>query len=483
MLQPTPEQQAIIDLATSSKENILINALAGSAKTTTLEMIAQKLTSEPTLFLAFNKRIADEAQKRLPPHVEVKTLNALGHKVWGAVCNRRLVLKSSKMSDLYHEYLYSLKGPSRSRAWDNRSVVLDLLRQAKRDGYVPPGARSLAKWYVGEEWRDEIEDDVDDRTQAVVCKLLTESITMAYDGIIDFDDQLYMPVCFGAQWPKYSLILLDEAQDLSPINHEMIQALFYKRLIAVGDPWQSIYAFRGSVFNGMSLLQKRFSMREMQLSVTFRVPCRGVERARSRVPHYQWPLWIEDWPLGNVITLGLWSEIDVPPNSAILCRNNAPLFSCALSLLSAGRNIKLVGMDIGPGLLRILKKLGQPSATNLKELIATWETTEQEKSKNVGRVADKAECLRALCTNRSTLAEAIRWTEDLFKQEGDIQLLSGHKAKGLEWNTVFHLDPWRIPSRYATGEEELEQEKNVRYVIETRFKKDLFLVDMEGFRR
>ena len=70
----------------------------------------------------------------------------------------------------------------------------------------------------------------------------------------------------------------------------------------------------------------------------------------------------------------------------------------------------------------------------------------------------------------------------LFKQEGPIQLMSGHKAKGLEYETVFHLDPWRIPSRFAhEGTEEFEQELNVRYVIETRFKQNLYLVTTEGW--
>lgn len=39
-------------------------------------------------------------------------------------------------------------------------------------------------------------------------------------------------------------------------------------------------------------------------------------------------------------------------------------------------------------------------------------------------------------------------------------LLTGHKAKGLEWNTVYHLDPFLIG--------ESEQELNLKYVIGTR---------------
>ena len=39
--KPTPEQQAIIDAATNSTDNLIVMALAGAAKTSTLVMIAE----------------------------------------------------------------------------------------------------------------------------------------------------------------------------------------------------------------------------------------------------------------------------------------------------------------------------------------------------------------------------------------------------------------------------------------------------------
>jgi F-box protein 18 (helicase) len=71
-MQPTPEQQVIIDFAVSSKENLLIRAFAGTAKTTTLEFIARALPIQPILCLAFNKRIAEamtQAYAR-PPYLQ-----------------------------------------------------------------------------------------------------------------------------------------------------------------------------------------------------------------------------------------------------------------------------------------------------------------------------------------------------------------------------------------------------------------------------
>ena len=79
MPPPTPEQQAIIDAACGTSDNILVNALAGAAKTTTLEMICKALPVQPILSLAFNKRIAQEMEKRLP-----------GHEIGRASCRERV---------------------------------------------------------------------------------------------------------------------------------------------------------------------------------------------------------------------------------------------------------------------------------------------------------------------------------------------------------------------------------------------------------
>jgi F-box protein 18 (helicase) len=78
MHPPTEEQSAIIDFARHRTENLCVNALAGAAKTTTLEMICHAVDNIPILSLAFNKRIADELSKRLPAHVECRTFNSLG---------------------------------------------------------------------------------------------------------------------------------------------------------------------------------------------------------------------------------------------------------------------------------------------------------------------------------------------------------------------------------------------------------------------
>lgn len=252
--------------------------------------------------------------------------------------------------------------------------------------------------------------------------------------------------------------------------------------IAVGDPWQSIYAFRGADTSSMKRLRNHFEMEEMTLSVSFRCPIEVVKNAHWRVPHMKWPAWAKP---GRVETLTEWDAKGIPDNSAIICRNNAPLMSIALALLRAGRGVHLVGTDLGPSLVRTLKKLGdgdmQMPQERVLEAIRIWEIQKRARARNEETVADKAECLRVFAQFGPTLGAAIAFCEHIFAAKGTIQLLSGHKSKGLEWDTCYHLDPHRIPSPWCKEGEALEQERNVKYVIETRAKENLFLVRADNF--
>ena len=89
-------------------------------------------------------------------------------------------------------------------------------------------------------------------------------------------------------------------------------------------------------------------------------PISIVRRARERAPHMKWR---DGAPEGRIIPFKQWDESHVPDGAAIICRNNAPLYSMALGLLKASRGCQLVGTDLGPGLVRVMKKLGPESMT------------------------------------------------------------------------------------------------------------------------
>jgi len=87
----TPEQSAFIDALLMTNENLVLEAVAGSGKSFTLEeglrqLKAEGILPEGTLVCAFNKHIAVSFQERantagLP--ITVRTMNSLGHSAFG----------------------------------------------------------------------------------------------------------------------------------------------------------------------------------------------------------------------------------------------------------------------------------------------------------------------------------------------------------------------------------------------------------------
>lgn len=486
----TPEQVLVLEAATSSRDNLLIQALAGAAKTSTLVRIAQVLPGRPILCVAFNKRIADEMTARLPSHCVAKTLNSIGHNAWATHTGKRLHVEKGKMADI-------LKGLNLSPAEqeETRETFGDIVRLASRAklyGYVPEGKYSDALHLIDRETLQEIfaEEEFPAIAWALLDEMLTKSITQSFAGTIDYDDQLYMTTLWGAQLPRFPLTMVDEAQDLSPLNHQMISHLVGdRRIIAVGDEYQSIYGFRGAVSNGMAVLARRFKMTEFKLSVSFRCPKNIVKEARKRVHYMKWAEHAIDGEVTKLLKGPaypdlIWGPSLFPRSCAVICRNNAPLFALGLRLIRAGRSVTIRGMDISKRLIKILREFGD-HAMPQEELINHLERWRQVKLAE-GKLAeesieDRYACLMVFARSAANLGEAIRNAERLFSSEGPIELLSGHKSKGLEWDHVFHLDPWRIPSKFSREGEALEQELNLEYVITTRAKRSLTLIDLEDF--
>lgn len=473
-MTPTAEQLAIIEAATKTSDNLLVSALAGAAKTSTLVMVAEALPRVAALCLAFNKRIATEMQERLPPNCVAMTLNSLGHKVWGQTVSKGLRVNKDKMYGILSDLVKDLKGNDKEEAFATFSDTLQAIEWGKISGYVPTGRFPVAKRLMDDEvFFAELETEPTDLQQYLIKTATYESIKQGYEGIIDFNDQILLPTVFPCSFPQYPLVLVDEAQDLSPLNHATLKKLVKKRLIAVGDRCQSIYGFRGADEASMDTLQKTFNMVELTLSISFRCPRSIIEEARWRAPTMQWPEWAIE---GTVKRLAMWGTEDLPTVATILCRNNAPIFKVAIELLKNGRYAEIVGNEIGKNLIKTLKKLG-PSyikQAQVLDAIDAWERAKLAKSRRKGKVMDTAECLRVFARAGATLLDAIGYAEHVLSATGSIQMMTGHKAKGLEFQNVFILDSGLINRADP-------QDENLLYVMQTRSKESLTYIHSEGF--
>jgi len=270
---PTDEQAHILELSTSTNDNLMLNALAGCGKTSTLEMIERAVDVRPILYLVFNARNAKEAEKRMLSTTTVRTFNSMGHRIWAKTQAKTLTLQPKKTQEILRELINASPKDIRSTMWDCYWEVISGVGMAKAVGYVPEGKYPTAKRLCTQgDFHASLDERPDDLVSDLIDAVLTRSIALAYSGAIDYNDQLYMPALFGATLPRFPLIKVDEFQDLSPVNHAMLDKLCRHRLIGVGDPWQNIYGFRGAKQGGMGEAQAKWSMKPCDLSISFRCP-------------------------------------------------------------------------------------------------------------------------------------------------------------------------------------------------------------------
>lgn len=433
----------------------MIEALAGTGKTTTLEMIETVVPTKPILYLAFNRKVADDAAKRMSSTTSVRSFNGMGHRVWANFIGKSLKVDPKKLNAIFKSHVDALGKGLRQKYWDDYRLIMDACAQARTIGYIPKDHALASKRIATKADLSAIIDgDLDPTSWSMVDAILAKSISTAYDGWIDFTDQIYMPTLFGGKWPEFPLVMVDEFQDLNALNHLMIRLLAKHRLIGVGDENQSIYEFRGAVQNGMSQAKFHFDMTQCDLTMSFRCPSEIVKAAHWRVPKFQWAR--EGGSVQELTSLSM-ASLDSP---TVICRNNAPLFALAMKMLQAGQSVAIAGSDIGPKLVGTMKGLchhDQSRATVLAHIDA-WQESREARGQRSAK--DTADCMRVFAAQGDTLSLAIAYAEHLFKQSGRVRFTTGHKAKGLEWSDVIHLDPWML--------DHCEQDKNLGYVILTR---------------
>lgn len=507
MTSHTQQQTDIIDfVAERPNDSLIVSARAGSGKTYTIVKAAYGIKpGHLSVAVAFNKKIATELQTRLPDHVTASTMNSIGHRAWmSALAGTRINLDADKMYRLTRKlFPQDIEDPD----GEEFSAVLALARTAKSVGIVPKGAPMGKRGIVpddGDSWEDmawQKDITLSDVTIGIAREVVLASIKEAYAGVIDFDDQIYMSVLFGGRFTRYHTVIVDEAQDLSVLNHMMLQKMVGTRLIAVGDPYQAIYGFRGADSDSMENLRSLMDIpleNVRGLTYTFRCPKIVAARQTRWVPDFEAHEStregsIQDWranPNG-------WSIDEVPDHGVIICRVNAPLMQLAFAFIKARRPVQILGRDIGASLSKLLLKIGNRDRDKdlgeLPSMIDGWRQDELKKAEGKesrhSTIHDKADSLTVLCeaSGAKSLGEACDFIAGLFSDvmRPGVTLSSGHRSKGLEWDWAMHLDSFRVPSKFARkaaengNEAPLRQEMNLKYVIETRTKDDFILANLE----
>lgn len=489
-----------------SKKSLVINALAGSGKTTTIVKSLEKIPrTKDTLFCAFNKHIAVELQKRVPSFVKVQTLNGLGHGAWCKTADGKVMLNPHKNRDiLKRKEIREIV--SDGALFKLNKNIIQLIRLGKVFGIVPDdvadeyGADGIVD-DTDKNWLDIIdhfdmnfdgtpEQRYDEKMIAIKVSRTCLGISLDMWNEIDFDDQIYMPVVYGSRCKKYDVVFVDEAQDISNIQLYLLRSCVKRlggKLVSVADRFQAIYGFRGSDVKSVDRIKKKFKAEELPLSICYRCAKNIVREAQTIVPQIEYH---EDAIDGQVINAGtITPEIikTIEPDAMILCRNTAPLVQLAFQFLKSDKPCYVLGRDIGKGTINLLKKMKTEDVVELRIRLKDWfkdEVTVARETENEGlieRLEDRYLTATLLIekSGSTTTTGVIRCVEQLFgdRSHNGTMFCTIHKAKGLEAKTVYFLDQWLIPSRHAVKDWQKQQENNIKYVGITRAMEKLVYID------
>lgn len=469
----SPEQLAIYLAAETTSDNILIEAVAGSGKSTVLIELSNRLSGK-ILALAFNKAIAEELRGKFQ-RADVRTFNALGHRILmskrpGAKLNQFKTynwLRARMSPDLYEGLAKHI----------NRVVSV---AKAQGLGIMEPANPGMFRAIV-----DAYLQELDPDSIGPVVTLSME----AFKGVIadanefDFDDQLYVPVAEDWTFPAYDVILPDESQDLNPIQHMMLAKLADRgaRIIAVGDRRQAIYGFRGALSNSMDYLGATFMMKEFPLSTTYRCSRAVVHLARTIVPQITAR---ESAPGGGVETLDKYPEISsYQDGDLIVCRNNLPIFSMALQFVKARQPCRVLANFLDE-FDKFVESFKAKDIGVLLSRLEAWYQKQKADCEERGQwgklegISDKYGVLKAFAPEFKTISELLYAIRQLASSQKGPRISTIHKAKGLEAENVYLLRWDLLPSPRAISDEAITQEDNLRYVAITRAKSNLRILPL-----
>lgn len=468
-MKHTNEQTEIFNCIENTDHHIIVNAGAGTGKTTTIVESSNLIGDRSAAFLAFNKKIAEDLATKLPEGVVAKTFHAFGFAairsagIKTKVNNYKLnnVIKDLLGADYYFAPLKKL---------------VSLVKGSLIDGTDIKAINNL----IGEydiNFESQREEDI--AIQSIPA-ILTLCKTQTH--IIDFDDMIWLPLVNNYPFPNYDILFVDEAQDFNESQREMIaRCVNGGRFIIVGDKNQAIYGFRGADSNSINLFRQRLlkgdrEISEFPLSISWRCPLSVVREANRYVKDFTAP----DSAIEGAVVVN--AAFTPQRNDMVLCRYNAPLVTAFYDLISQGKSAYILGRDMTKGLIIAVQKVSRNNNMGVDEFKALFNQDfthnhsrlmEQGKKNQALALEDKRDCINIFVNKATTVGGIIEEIKRVFdgSDKGEIMLSTVHKAKGLEADNVYILATERMPHPMGGKEE-----NNICYVAITRSKKNLFYV-------
>lgn len=508
------------------RKHLIVEALAGAAKTTTLVEVIKLTTSFglSSAYAMFNKATIEEMREKkakLKLSVDIGTAHSFGKR---AYCRTfpTAVQDEDKLERLFDSLWpeQDLSGSVEEKAQIEksnrrirlmRSIVLRLVNHAKNSGFGLPGQPDPSEtkpWSALINHFDLLSDLPKntplDKAENLAISMSRDLLKASNDDFLTFDfpDMLYLTLLKKCQLNKYDYVFVDESQDTN-----LVQRLIYLGMlkpwggcIAVGDRHQAIYGFNGASVAAMDEMQKALNAQVLPLSICYRCSRAVIKEAQRLVPSIE--------PFDQA-TEGLVSEIAYPEfvrqgflgdlsKTVILSRFNAPMMSLAFALVRKGVRLRVEGRDIGKGIVDLLRKI-QPSYEEeclpaLYHQVTSYMLERSAYYTETGRIGkaksleDRCNCLLAVLDHcqksggdsshiESVISRLFQNSNDKFAVRDCLTLSTIHKAKGKEWPIVYILGPDSyMPSPWVSQPWELQQEQNLIYVATTRSQDQLIKI-------
>lgn len=447
---PTDEQLDAIMLA-EQPGDLIIEALAGAGKTSTLKLIAGELVGQRGQYVAFNKKIVTDAKSSFPSSVQCSTAHSLAYRAVGYryrprmdpknPANRRrngsevarslgldpstpiVIDAGEETHELSAERVASMAAQTVERFCQTADREIGVRHVPFARGLDRPGTGSYP---------------ANDQAAVIVAPLarkIWESVQDPDDFRFKFTHGHYLKM-WELTGPVIDCdyILFDEAQDANPVMMSIVEAQAKRgvKLIWVGDTHQQIYSFTGAV-NAMARVNAEHRTYLTQ-SFRFGPEIAGVANAvLGRLG-----AGVQVTGSGPAGSVGPLPDGELP--DVYLSRTNAGALGKAMDLLADGHRVYIQGgMDQVVSFCKAAIQLIETGKTSHPEIscFSSWSKVIEYVDAGADPAAADLRLMVGLVEHYGA-EELIRTIEQTSRseQEADVTVSTAHKSKGAEWDRV-----------------------------------------------
>lgn len=487
--EPSEYQRRFFDFVEHGVGNAVIQAAPGSGKTTTAVASIKLIPkTEKCLFIAFNKSIADELNKRLKSRSNViaKTTHSLGFLMLRRNVGSNIELDEYK----YRKYVKTNIG-------DLTTANGEITTKQQVEEYIDniTALIDFSRFNLAQS-----EKEINEVAQRYNIPLSFDECVVTkkcldwgkeHHETIDYTDMIWLPVEMNMKpiGLTYDWVFIDEAQDLSVCSEQLFLKCIKRggRFVAIGDQNQLINLFAGSSEKSFEFLKNYPNTTSFDLPITYRCPKKVVSFANHLINGMK----SKSDAIDGIIMRDCHVR-DIKEGDMVLCRSKTPLMKLYMKLLRKNVNCYIKGQDIGVNLNKLLDNISQEKLNiDLDEdgvFVRLYDKLFTERNKLMqirgldyddatlsSYIMDKYDTINTLSIlgekykTKTQLKERIQC---IFQEDSQGVCLSTiHKAKGLEADNVYILCDSMMPSKLASHDWEKTQEKNLMYVAYTRPKK------------